>query len=270
MKFPGVESIGLYNSRGFAANGKTTKNRTLSMFEIELPIMDGGISYIESNFMHITPNMIICAKPGQVRHTTFPLTCYYIHFTLAKGYLYDTLATLPDFFETSKHKVYEEIFIKLCDYYNTYTKHDEIRVQSLILELIHTLYMDAKNQIHSKEYRSKSELIEKSLEYIKIHLTEDLSLQEVAQAVSLSPTYFHSIFKKALCKTLHEYVEEQRIKKAIHLLMTTEMKLTEIAYECGFSSQSYFSYVFKRKMNTTPRKYVQQLANRYLNDDNVI
>lgn len=63
--------------------------------------------------------------------------------------------------------------------------------------------------------------------------------------------------------TLREYVEEQRIKKAIHLLLTTDRSLTAVAYECGFSSQSYFSYVFKRKMKTTPRQYIDSLYQKY-------
>jgi len=85
----------------------------------------------------------------------------------------------------------------------------------------------------------------------------------VAQAMSVSPVYFHTIFKSAVGKTLRDYVEEQRLKKAINLLQTTDDSLTRIAYECGFSSQSYFSYVFKCRMKQTPREYVQELYSRY-------
>ena len=63
--------------------------------------------------------------------------------------------------------------------------------------------------------------------------------------------------------TIHEYVEEQRIKKAANMLITTDYTLAEIAYECGFSSQSYFSYAFKRKMNKTPREYAKEVFERY-------
>ncbi len=106
-------------------------------------------------------------------------------------------------------------------------------------------------------------IIEKSLNYIKEHLTENLSLETMAKFVSLSPIYFHNIFKTAVGKTLRDYIEEQRIKKAITLLLTTNDSLTKIAYECGFSSQSYFSYVFKRKMKKTPRQYAQEVYNQY-------
>lgn len=260
MKLPKIESIGIYNSRTVGADGKITKKRIVPMFEIELPIADGGISYIGSDLMHITPDMVICAKPSQVRNTKFPFKCYYIHMSLSEGYLYDTLMNLPDFLVTDKKETYEELFQKICESYNAYTKREEIRLQSLVLELIYTLSKDAEGRMKRSQFKKNNYmLIERSIEYIKEHLTEDLSLEKVASAVSLSPIHFHNIFKKALSKTVHEYVEEQRIKKAINLLLTTELNLTEISYECGFSSQSYFSYVFKRRMKTTPRKYAQEI-----------
>lgn len=79
----------------------------------------------------------------------------------------------------------------------------------------------------------------------------------------MSPVHFHNTFKRSVGKTLRDYVEEQRIKKAIGLLLTTDASLTQIAFECGFSSQSYFSYVFKRRMNATPREYAKTIHARY-------
>ena len=79
----------------------------------------------------------------------------------------------------------------------------------------------------------------------------------------MSPTYLHRIFREATGMTIREYIEEQRITDAIRLLTTTNMTLTEIALESGFSSQSYFSFVFKRKMKMTPRQYVKKSSERY-------
>lgn len=58
-------------------------------------------------------------------------------------------------------------------------------------------------------------------------------------------------------KTPRAFVEERRIKKSIDLLLTTDTSISEIAYECGFTSQSYFCYAFKRYTGTTPKKYVE-------------
>jgi AraC-like DNA-binding protein len=125
------------------------------------------------------------------------------------------------------------------------------------------LSKDVHTQTQNSKFKSNRFDIDKALKYIKENLTENLSLQTVADHVMLSPIHFHNCFKSAVGKTLHEYVEEQRIKVAVNLLLTTDLTLTQIAFQCGFSSQSYFSYVFKRKMKMTPRKYVEQLNNMY-------
>ena len=179
------------------------------------------------------------------------------------GALYDTLMNTANFFETDQGNIYKEIFTRLVKHYNTLADSEEIILQSLLLELIYLISKDTafKNKNSNSTYNYS--IIEKSLNYIKEHLTDDLSLENVAKSMSLSPTYFHNTFKTAVGKTLRDYIEEQRIKKATNLLLTTNYSLTKIAYECGFSSQSYFSYVFKRKMNITPREYVKEIYNKY-------
>lgn len=263
MQLPEIESVGTYNSQKIGPNHKTTKSRITTMFEIELPIENGGISYIDSNSMPITTDMIICAKPGQKRHTKFPFKCHFIHMSVSDEHLYQTLMNIPDFFKTISKDMYREMFVKLCKYYDANAKCDEIILQSILLELIYTMSKDTQKQAQKNGTNNSFAIVEQALNYINANLTEDLRLENIAKAVSLSPIRFHNIFKSIVGKTPHEYIEEQRIKKAIDLLITTDFTLTEVAFECGFSSQSYFSYAFKRRMKTTPRKYVNHLHEMY-------
>ena len=263
MILPKIVAVGIYNSQIAAKNLKISKNRKTSMFEIELPIEDGDISYIDSHSKQINPNMIICAKPGQVRHTKFPFKCYYVHMIIHSGTLYDSLMSAPDFFETDKANVYKDIFIKLIKHYSALADSEEIILQSLLLELIYNIDKDSNFKNRKGNFTNNYSLIEKSLNYIEEHLTENLSLEKLAKLMSFSPIHFHNTFKAAVGKTLRDYIEEQRIKKAVNLLLTTNYSLTQIAYECGFSSQSYFSYVFKRRMKKTPREYAQEIHSRY-------
>jgi AraC-like DNA-binding protein len=234
------------------------------MFEIELPLEKGGVSYVNSDHSQIKPNMIICAKPGQIRHTKLPFKCYYIHIILKDGDLKDLLMRLPTFIQTNQYKKYYEIFEKLCEYYQNVVDLDEIIMQSLILELIHTLANEAQKLTQSNRIKTNNyKAIEETITYIQENLTADLSLESLASKAGFSPVHYHNIFKASTGRTIREYVEEQRIKKAANLLITTDHTLSEIAYECGFSSQSYFSYAFKRKMNKTPRKYATEIFERY-------
>ncbi|MBE6729419.1 MAG: helix-turn-helix domain-containing protein [Ruminococcaceae bacterium] len=263
MILPKVEMIGIYNSQKVSIENKLTKKRTTTMFEIELPIENGGISYINGERRRITTDMLICAKPGSIRNTKFPFKCYYIHLSLEKGALYDALINADDFITIENIEIYKEIFTKLIKYFSAKTNRADIKVQSLILDLIYRISAD-KNIINFKKNNGSNEYaVNKATEYIKNHLTEDLCLEKIAEYVSLSPAYFHKSFKTAIGTTVHQYIEERRIKKAIDLMLTSNKTLTEIAYECGFGSQSYFSYAFKRRMKTTPRKYIIELNNLY-------
>lgn len=234
------------------------------MFEIELPLEPGGISYINGESHSITTDLIICGKPGQLRCTKFPFQCYYIHMLIPDPTLAQLISDLPDFLPIEDRSRYEALFARLCAFENTHSQEDALLLQSIVLELIHELIQEARLQAAkiNKKYGYYFE-INDVFEYVKQNLCEDLSLENVAAHFSRSPIHFHNLFKKAVGVTLHEYVQAQRLKKAVDLLLTTNMTLTQIAFASGFSSQSYFSFVFKQKMNKTPREYARSVCRKY-------
>lgn len=261
---PEIVAAGIYNAEIAHKSKTVTPPRTTSLFEIDLPIENGGISYINNEKQPISANTIICAKPGQTRHTRLPFQCYYVHMTIPGGKLKDLLMDLPNYIHTERCEFYHKLFSELHRHYVSFVEDEEIMMQSILLELIHTLTEDARKQTYHEKIRPNNSLIiDKTLQYIKNNLTEDLRLNTLAASVSLSPIHFHNCFKSATGKTLRDYVEEQRLKKSVDLLLKTDLSLTEIALECGFSSQSYFSYVFRRRMNATPREYVKEIFMRY-------
>lgn len=103
------------------------------------------------------------------------------------------------------------------------------------------------------------EVLARSMEYINQHFANvDLSLNEVADEVNLSSSHFSSIFSQALGKTFVEYLTERRLREAKRLLITTDWKLSTIATEVGYNDPNYFSYIFKRKEQITPKEYRKQ------------
>ena len=261
---PDIVAAGIYNAQIVHKNKTVTPIRKTTMFEIEMPLDNGGISYINDTSHPIMKNMVICAKPGQIRHTKLPFKCYYVHIIVSEGELFDLLSSLPDFIELSDPKNVRETFAALSESYNIGTLRENILTQSLILSLIYTLSKSADS--YKQEYQPKSSnrtIIEQTIQYIKSNLSDELSLATLSERVNFSPIYFHKLFKTSTGKTLHEYVEDQRIKKSINLLISTNMTLAQIAYECGFSSQSYFSYAFKKKNGLTPREYAKEIQLKY-------
>lgn len=265
MELFDIKSMGIFNSQIFRLDTPVSEVRETAMFEIELPIENGGISYIDQESTRITPDLIICAKPGQKRHTKYPFKCYYIHINIHDSEMQRAVNHISNFIHIreSDREKYAGIYKNIIRYGDSKCVQDKYMVYAQILKLMSLLIReteDSQNANHSTMY---SHYVEMAVEYIDDHFAEKLTLAQVACAVSLSTIYFHNIFKASTGQTLHDYIEQKRIRKAIDLMQTTDMTLAEIAYFCGFSSQSYFNYAFKRRMDTTPRKYIQMLNDHY-------
>lgn len=260
---PEIISIGFFNSVTSRRGVTVSKTRKTQHYEIEIPTEKGGVLYINDEHCPIEPNTIVCAPPNVSRHAKLHYKCYYVHLTAREGVITEILDCLPYFLKTENYDKYLEIFKRLVKHYDYAAQNSELIINGILLELIYNLYQEAKGNSHKSSVTSSISVIDDSVKYIKENLTADLSLEALSNRASFSPIYFHNRFKTSVGKTPREFVEEQRIKKAANLLVTTNMTLSEITYECGFSSQSYFSYAFKRKMKMTPRQYAHEVFKKY-------
>jgi two-component system response regulator YesN len=99
-------------------------------------------------------------------------------------------------------------------------------------------------------------IIRQAKDYIAHHYMDtELSLNEVAAQVNLSPSHFSAVFSQETCTTFKEYLTEIRIKKAKELLRTTTQKSAEISYQVGYSDPHYFSYVFRKNTGLSPTEF---------------
>lgn len=104
--------------------------------------------------------------------------------------------------------------------------------------------------------RRYSDIIEIAKDQIrKTYMSDEISLNTVAAEVGMSPSYFSSIFSKEMGKTFVEYLTEIRMDRAKELLMCSSMKISEIGYEVGYKDPHYFSYIFKKTQNCTPKEF---------------
>lgn len=94
-----------------------------------------------------------------------------------------------------------------------------------------------------------------AIRYVKQHFQEKISLQDTAESVHLSPSYFSKLFKLEMSTTFSEYLNEIRIEEAKKLLLSTEQSLGDVGFECGFEDQSYFTKVFKKSVGIAPSRY---------------
>ena len=83
----------------------------------------------------------------------------------------------------------------------------------------------------------------------------DLTLDNVASTVNVSPNYFSSLFNQETGMTFIEYLTDIRMEKAKEYLRCSGRKITEIGGLVGYQDSHYFSYIFRKTQNCTPSEY---------------
>lgn len=93
------------------------------------------------------------------------------------------------------------------------------------------------------------------IRFIQNNTARNFSNRELGELFHFHPNYINSIIKASTGMSLHQYVLNAKISKAIRLLDTTQMSVREIAQAVGFTDISHFSKVFKKAVGASPNKY---------------
>jgi AraC-like DNA-binding protein len=107
-----------------------------------------------------------------------------------------------------------------------------------------------------------AEKVDAMLRFITEHYADPVSSVDVAHVVRLHPKYAMNIFQKTLGMTILGFITAQRIAHAQHLLITTDMKTVDIAFQSGFGTLSRFYKAFTDSLNTSPHAYRMTVAGR--------
>jgi AraC-like DNA-binding protein len=99
-----------------------------------------------------------------------------------------------------------------------------------------------------------------ALEYMKNNLDQPISRDEVARACNMSYGYFSRVFRQRTGHTFSDLLNKFRVEQACALMDESSLNINQIALDCGFSDQSYFSKVFHRYVGTTPKQYRRRAA----------
>ncbi len=127
-----------------------------------------------------------------------------------------------------------------------------IKILSILLEIFRKHLLPENENAESS---TKMLLSKKIVKYVRHHFDENLSVEDVAKYCDYSRFYISKTFKETTGKTLVDYINVLKINKAKSLLQNSTLGMNEIAHQCGFTSQSYFSNVFKKYENLSPFEY---------------
>lgn len=100
---------------------------------------------------------------------------------------------------------------------------------------------------------------------IEDHLAEAVTVDDLAAAVHLSPAHFAELFRTEIGETPGRYRSRLRTERARLLLSETDLSITTIATELGYSSSQHFATAFRRETGTTPSRHRRDVTGRFLN-----
>ncbi|AEI40853.1 AraC family transcriptional regulator [Paenibacillus mucilaginosus] len=269
----------------------THANRIVDSFEIiigvskRLYIAQGGTRY------EVKPGEVLLLPPGQIhegyRECEEGISFYWFHFLPAGPYelldesaLSEELAHLndPDFCRT---------FSQVC-FPLYYTNPRIERVNILFQQLQHiassnyytrsaahylstSLLIELSEQMISDYYSSSrmtqgDKSISEIIEWIRIHMRENISVTDVADKFAYNKNYLSRFFKKKTGYNLQEYIHLLKISKAKDLLTRSTRSIKVIAEGVGFQDEKYFMRLFKKYENMTPTEYREAYYRLHMNN----
>ena len=141
----------------------------------------------------------------------------------------------------------------------TPTNDFELSVHRKLMYIWHRLYLHFSAQPDKgKKSLLHIQRLRELLKYIHENYADELSLDDIAVAASLSKSECCRFFKKHMDMTIFDYILYYKIQKSLPML-SEDQSITDTALSVGFSSTSYYTQIFKRYMKCTPLQYKKSL-----------
>lgn len=211
--------------------------------------------------------MATLAKPGQMVQLRHPYKCYYMNIVAESPELQELLNDLPEQFSVWNMDEIVEHLQQMILQKPAVTPYQKLRIQSHAYSIIAILSRcgQKKNQtVHGAIQHQK--ILLAADKYMRNHIAERISLDDLAKMSSLDPTYFHKLYTAAFGMSPAQRLLRYRIKAAKTGLLSNNVSLSDLAEQCGFSSQTYFCYKFRQATGMTPTQYREKMLSRVKNE----
>lgn len=181
---------------------------------------------------------------------------YWCHFTANLGGidLFNIIKT-PYFLNVDNMPLVTYLFRAMTDSFKNDDPSGLLNTKSAIYAIIaYYLENTPLENIHSFNSPT-AEKLKTILVYIENHLSQDITIEELAKTVYLHPNYFIRLFKKHMGNSPMQYISRVRLEKACQLLSSTNKPIKEVAFETGFKDLFYFSKSIKNHTGFSPTEY---------------
>ena len=130
----------------------------------------------------------------------------------------------------------------------------ELRVRGKLLEIFAGLAETGEYRALPQE-KAPSQGIKPAIDYIRRNFRRQITIDELAGVSHMSSGHFCRLFKRYTFKTPVQYINSVRLSAAMNLLLESDRKVLDIAFDTGFNSLSYFIGVFKQSLGCTPTEF---------------
>ena len=160
-------------------------------------------------------------------------------------------------FHLDNHKGIQQLVDRLVYTFTEEHKSKDIFVDGIIKELIiRLLQSKARNSLlESTDNFLSDHRIAYAIQYIKEHLTENISIDKLVDKSCMSKSHFFKVFKNTLGISPIDYITSERIKFSKKMIKNSNHQISEIAYKTGFNNVSYFNKQFKKYEHITPSEF---------------
>ena len=236
--------------------------------DYELYFLVGGSRkcFLSNKIYTIQPNQIMLIEPKKSHQFTANLNIPYERYVM---YITPKLLSaikkenrsLNFEYGTQVFDLPEDAFLKIIHLLKEIafeTSRKDFYSADIIKSYIVKLFVLIKRHGNCRSKNTSTESdsrIQLSIDYILNNYSEPITLKKCAGISHMSPNYFSSIFSKVTGTSLKEFLNKTRIENACKLLEQTSYSIAEISQNVGFSTESYFGYVFKSLTGVSPTDY---------------
>lgn len=247
--------------------------------EIIMPQKNSYDVILGEQIYHLNERDIMFVNAGVIHEIKAPPTGERIIFQFELSLLYslkefDTMLHMfPSalvLYQNKSSDIYQPVYeaiLKIIEEYDSKNPLKEAYIYSLLIQIYVILCRKETHNIEifrEDKVSNHRKYIEKFLftcNYINKHMTENITLDEVAAITGFSKYHFMRLFKQFTNVTFYEYLSQRRITRAEELIMEDQLSITEIAMRSGFGSLSTFNRVFRGKNGCSPTEYRKRRGN---------
>jgi len=258
-----VTDIGYYPN---ASKHHRTRQQGSKEFIFIYCTQGNGFLKIADHTYKVGPNQFFII-PKDTKHEYWaddnsPWSIYWMHFdgtaaqSIYERYSNGTNKNGTTAFDSTRIHLFDQIFkLFKSDYVAPKMEYATILAQGLLGSFV---YADIDDDVSTN---TTNDILNQIMEFLNDNLDKSFKSEDISKKFNYSVSYLYTIFKKRTGYSLVHFINLKKIQRACEYLKYTDLSIKEIGYSLGFQDPLYFSRLFKKYMDHSPRAYRKKQRN---------